>query len=248
MEKNKAQITIFIIIALLVIFIIFGFIYIKNNFFNRDIRIDPDILPIYNSITKCVQNTGLDAIDYTSRRGGFYRAPLKKLDNDIAYYLYEDYNYMPEKEEIERQISYYIDDKLNNCLNSFKDFNEYEIIAGAVKSTTKISQGKVIFNINLPLTIKKNKTYTLENFEAEVPVRLDIIYDSLVFIMDDQMKDQETMCVTCFSYLSKEYGLDIETINYNQDSAIIVIKDEKSKLNNGSLVFSFANKYAPFEL
>ena len=69
--KNKAQITVFIIIALLIVFIIIGFFIIKNNQINNGNGINQNIMPVYDYVENCLKTTGFDAIDYTSKRGGY---------------------------------------------------------------------------------------------------------------------------------------------------------------------------------
>jgi hypothetical protein len=250
-NKTKyAQVTIFIIIGILIFLIVAGFFIVKNRTVeNKDGEINPEVMPVNSFVLECIKETGLNAIDFTSMRGGYFITPEKATENDIAYYFIEGQSYMPTKEEIEKQISMHISEMLFLCINEFSNFPDLKVSEGEIKTKTKIEDNKVTFDVIYPLSISKNfKTYSLEKFNAEVPVRLGIVYDSIAYLIEDQVKHPDSSCISCMVYLSQEHDLNIHSFSYNEDAIVISVKDDKSNLNNKSLVFNFANKYSQVKL
>lgn len=165
--------------------------------------------------------------------------PSATLSEDIVI---EKENYMPKKEVIEKELSLYMDSFLYYCLD-FSRFSDFNISGGKVKTITRIENGKVIFNVEYPLTIsRENDTYFFSEFKSEVPVRLNEIYSLTSEIMDSQMQKQDSICMSCIYDLSNKYDMKVKMMDA-QDGIVFLVLDEKSKINNASYSFYFANKY-----
>lgn len=247
---KRGQITVFIIIAILVLVLATSIFFIKKDSFGlKKENISPLVQPVYLFIQQCIDETSEEAIFYTSERGGYYNLPEKTLDDLTPYYLYEGKNYMPSKETIEQQISLYIDENLNNCINDFNNFPDFKIQQSKIKTTTKINENKVTININYPLSISiENNTHTFEEFNSEVPIRLGVIYNAIYQIMQEQIKDPTTLDPNDLYEVSLEKDINIKMVGFIENSIIFIITDEDSKINNQDFVFIFANKYNPKEL
>ncbi|MEM0465833.1 MAG: hypothetical protein QXW97_04010 [Candidatus Pacearchaeota archaeon] len=244
---NKAQITVFIIISIFIIILFLFFLFYKSNIIKSNKQtISPEIKDIYDYISNCVHETGKTAVYFIGQTGGYFNSPDFSTDYGIAYYYSDGKSYIPSKEKIESELSSYMNFMLQFCIRNFKDFPDYVINSENITTKTKIENEKVIFNVDYPLIIKKDKkTYRLREFNEIVNVRLDKIYDLASRINKEQLINGEDICLSCMYDWAEELDLYIEMNDYGNKTGIIIftIRDEKSQLFNSDYRFYFANKY-----
>ena len=236
---KNAQVTPLIIVSVLIVAFLIIYFSVNKNLVEN---VNPDVSPIYDFVDGCVDELGKDAILDTSNYGGYFISP--ELSNgEIAYYLKNGDNLMPSKEKIESELASYVDNLITFCVGDFENFPDYNIESVEIKTAANIEKEKVIFDVNYSISIKKGeKSYQLKNFNAEIPARLGIIYDSVGFIMEDQMKDKKSICVTCLHQISENYDFYVNAINIGENNVIYTIKDENVKINEKPLVFNFVNE------
>lgn len=233
---KKSQVTLIIIVAILIFVLIVIFSLINNK------NLNPEIKPIYSYVDECVKEVGKSAILDTSAYGGYFVSPELSL-NEIPYYLKDGKDLTPSKEKIENEIKNYVDNLMYFCVGEFENFKDYDIKSGEVNTSVNIEKEKVVFNVDYPIYITKGEnTYNINSFGAEIPARLGLIYDSVRFIMDDQMKDKKSVCVTCLHQISESYDFYVNAINVDKNTFIYTIKDENFKINDEPLVFNFINE------
>ena len=240
-QKSKhSQITPLIIVAfIIVIILIFLFIPSNNLKFQN---VDDEIKLIYDYVQECIKETGERAILDTSSYGGYFISPEESLENGIPYYFRNGKNLMPNKERIENEIGNYVNDLNFFCINNFEKFEDYIISDEEIKAIVNIEKEKVIFNVYYPISITKGeRSYNLKSFYLEIPARLDEIYDASKFIIDQQVKDTKSICITCLDEVSSN-DFYVNALQVDDRNIIYTIKDEKVKINNESLVFNFASE------
>jgi len=244
---KRGQISIFVILGILIIAVVGIWFGVRTGIFEKE-KVNPEVQPIYDFVENCLKETGYDAIDYTSKRGGYFISPNLSLDNGIPYYLYEGKNNIISKEEFEKQISLYIKDSLIFCTNGFIDFPDFEIEFQDLKTETKILDEKVEIKLNYPLSILKGEnSYIFKNFKVDVPVRLGIVYSSAYDIMLNQMDIPDSVDIFLINELGLINDVDINLLDYDDRVVIYTIVDKNSKINEDNLIFNFANKYLIFE-
>jgi len=242
---KRGQVTIFVIVAVVVIGLILIFFLIKSsNDENREEIVSPEIRPIYDFVKNCIEEVGEQAIDYISLTGGYYRPPDYFINEGVAIYLYNGENYMPSKDRVEEEISNYINERLSLCIRNFEDFEDFKVSQERINTTTKIIPNKVIFEILYLLSITKGEeTFYINNFEIEVSGRLGVVYDVVYNYMQEQMDDPKSICISCLYNLSVENDLYVDIYDYDNETVIFRVIDENSTVNNQDLTFNFVNKY-----
>jgi len=129
------------------------------------------------------------------------------------------------------------------CTKNFADFEEFEVKQEKVETTTQIIDNKVVFKINYPLSISKEQnSYTFNNFETEIPVRLSTVQEVAEKMIQEQKEFPEDLCFTCIEDLAVKNQVVIKMTDF-QDSVIFTIVDINSQINTGDFAFYFANKY-----
>ena len=131
--NKKAQVTIFIIIALIIIAGVILFFTFRENVSEKT-DYPPKTAGIYNFVEECIEQKGEEALYFIGQHGGYYFTPKPLVSPGIPFYLISGRNYSPSKEKIENEISKYINDALLECINNFTEFKEYQIEQGEIKT------------------------------------------------------------------------------------------------------------------
>ena len=239
---KRGQTSIFIIIAILIVAIIVLFFVFKGNILNKE-KIPVEVQPIYSFVENCIKQTGEDGVYQIGQTGGYYYAP--NIDPDIAYYFDKGEGLVPSKNKIEQELSRYITEMLNPCVNNFKDFPDFEVSSRKIETNSIIEQGKVVITVEYPLTINKgDNTYNVNKFQdIDVPVRLNTIYETAKTIISDQITHPRDVCMTCVYNFAVKNDLYVDILEYDGDTIIFYVRDENSKINGEDYIFKFANRY-----
>ncbi len=241
MEK-RGQVTIFIVVAIVLVGAVGLYFSLRGELKGDKFTLESE--GIYLFVENCIESTAEEAIYNIGQSGGYFLPPEFSTASGVPYYYYNGQNYIPYKEEIEEEISEYVNEMLSFCIKNFVDFPEFDVDESEVKTKTQIKNNKLIFDVEYPLRIIKGEsTSLLKNFEnIEIPVRLGIVYDAVEKIIQDQL-DHENICLSCILDIVLENDLYIEMIDYDKETIIFIIRDENSKIDDESFEFKFANKY-----
>lgn len=240
MKNKKAQVTIFIIIAIIIVGAVALFFTLRGTL-QKEVY-TPEVASVKNFVDECIENTAEDVIYTIGQGGGYYFPPTFSTDSGITYYLINNKSYMPSKKQIEEEISYFISNKLFFCVRNFVDFPEFEIEQGEIKTSSKIYENSVVLNLNYPITIRKGESVSrIKDFEVEIPVRLGIVYDSVSGFIAEDIEDG--ICLSCLLNISETHDLYVDMFDYDEETVIFIFKDENSIINDVAFEWVFANEY-----
>jgi len=240
-KHKKGQVTPIIIVAVLVVA---GFLIYSSVGNGAQGNVDPEIEPIYNFVQECLKESAKEAILENSKYGGYFIYSKDSLDNGVPYYLKDSRNIMLTKERLQMEIADHINTEIEFCINDFKNFPSLKVDAGEIESLVEIKDNKVIINSRYPLGINKaEESYQLEKFNAQIDTKLGLIYDSVVYLMEDQIEHQDSLCVACANDVAETYNLEVSSINFDENVIIMTLKDDEVKIDNQALVFNYAIEY-----
>jgi len=201
-RDKKGQITIFIIIAL--VLIIGGGVIIYLTTIKEVVKIEEIVYPqevqtISNYVTQCAQDAAKEAIIILGSQGGFIefppeiefeRASYLRMDNfglyKIPYWVFQRKSRIPPIDYIQFQLNGFTKERTLECIDNFKAFEQQFTITPLeeMKVVSILTEGDVLFEIMYPLEIKtKDKEFNVEKFNFFVPVRLKQIYELAVKIL-----------------------------------------------------------------
>ncbi len=241
---KKSQVSIFVIVGVFVLFGIILYFVFSNNLLNSD-NVDVEVRPVYNFIQDCIMQTSEDAIYQIGSTGGYVVAkePFLELISDdgysrkVSYYLSSGNNLMPSLESVERELELYVDDMIYFCINDFNDFSGFEVEGGEVITESIIEEDKVVFNVNYPISLKKGEdSYSFENFNVEVPVRLGRVYEVVGDVLEKN--SGKGICLSCLYDIGNENDVGVHIIE-KDDDVVFVINDKLSKINGNNYEFYF---------
>jgi hypothetical protein len=244
MKEKRGQVTIFVIIAILIVAGIFLFFYVQNKTSSLTPTIPKDIQPVYNLVQDCLKETSENALIRIGEQGGYFLIfDEPSIEGRIPYYLQGTQESIPSQQEIEQNLAGFVREELGFCILNFKDFKEdYKITHELKKSEVKILNNQVRFSLDYPLTISKEETaYQLKDFSIDIPIRADKNIKVSQEIITEQKLHPESICLSCLYDLGQSYGVHIDMLDYG-NSTIFTIIDDNSKINNASYEWSFAIK------
>jgi len=245
--KKRGQITVFIIFGL--IFLIFFLIIL----FTKSYRIEKigvvsssEINPIKNYMDLCTKSSASDALYLLGVQGG-YTAPPKLYFQSayakIAYWYYEGEDTSPTIEEMEQELSSYVNRALPECIESLDVFSDmgFEFEFGEINTKAKINENNVEFNIDYPITITKGESKAeISEFYKMIPVRLGYIHSIIKNIVEKEVEDPDWIDMT---YLVNQ-DLNFKIYPYDENTLIYSVLDNQSIIKyDSSFMFLFANLF-----
>jgi hypothetical protein len=236
---KRGQVTIFIIIAILLIAIVALFFLFKDkiNVFRA-----PDN-PVFMYVESCITETGEDGILYIAKNGGYVYAPSLSSSEGVPYYYHNDKSYVPALDRVENQLSEYVEMALSACTDEFGEFPELEVEEGEVSCQTKIQENEVVINVNYPLVVKKGEDTTrFEDFRSvKINSRIYTMHDSINKIIERQIGNEQ-ICLSCISKIVDEEGFKIDMTS-TEEGIVFILVDENSKIKDVPVEWKFINKY-----
>ena len=216
--SKKAQVTVFIIIAIVIVTLVAGYFVFRGRLF-KETGIPTHMEPVYNTFLNCIQGDTVVGIGILETQGGYIELPtfvsgsgympfgsqLNFLGNPIPYWYYVSGNGI-QKEQVptttlmEEQLSDYIEGKIRNCI--FEQYVEdgYDVNMGEPEVSASINAEDVVIDVDLPLTIERaDETAIVRSHNVVVNSKLGTLYESARELYD---YEQETLFL-------ENYGVDV---------------------------------------
>lgn len=204
MKFKKGQVTIFIIIAILIIALASLFFIFKDKLIGN--RLPPEIAKIHNSLVSCLEEDMETGIYLLESQGGYIYLPnfepgseympfssqLNFLGNSIPYWYYVSGNniqkeQVPSKPEMEHHLEEFIENKVKTCVfNSYYE-QGYEIYIGEPNADISIQDKKVLLNLKMDFKITKGEeTTSIKNHEISFNSKLGTLYNSALKVYEEE--------------------------------------------------------------
>lgn len=142
--------------------------------------------------------------------------------------------------KLEQHMEFYIENNMKNCAD-WKVFAGYEITEGEADAEFEIAKKDVSVRLLYPLIILQKSTgdtTTMEEFFARQDIQLKEIYAAADYLIAEDTTDIQ---FDIGNDAGLRDGLSVEVMRdvYGQDD-VIIVKDEKSLINNEPYEFVFA--------
>jgi hypothetical protein len=193
---RRGQVTLFIIIAIVLVAGISLFFILKNNLSGAS-SLDKEIQPIYNAYLSCIESSLKEGVNLMGYQGGYielpefvpgslYRPTSSQLDffgQPIAYWYYISGNniiheQVPTKKGMEEELGKYVSERLDSCNLKGYSLSGYDAYIGPGEVLIDISEGtveaRVINNFNV---YTENETYIINTHQVSINSKLGKFYD-----------------------------------------------------------------------
>ncbi len=215
-NNRLGQITIFIIIAIVIVAGVVVFFAVRSV---TTETIDKDMKPVYDYYLSCIEENAKQGISLLGEQGGYIEVPnfvpgsqympfssqLDFFGQPVAYWMYVSGNnilkeQVPTKTGMQTQLNKYVKDRLKNC--DFSEFNlqgyGIEIQEGSVSSS--INDLNVALSVDNRIVITfENKTASLSSHKISVDSKLGKFFALALKTFDYEKKNM---------FLEK-YGIDV---------------------------------------
>ncbi len=216
MENKGAALSIFIILAIIIVTALVLIIILRDNL--PTYSYPKEAQDVYDYFASCIQEETKAAAAVMGTQGGYIEMPEFQPGSDympfssqldflggVPYWYYISGNgiakeQIPSKEKMEEQLKLYLTERIDEC--DFSEFQErgYEIKKGDLSVNTEINQRNIIINVNMPLSVSYGDVSATKNIhKTEVNSKLGKFYDLAVEIHE---KEQQTEFL-------ENYGIDI---------------------------------------
>lgn len=194
-RRKRGQITIFVIIALILVAGIIFYFVARNSF--ESAEIPASLEPAYNGFLDCVKEQADLGIGILEQQGGYIELPefvsgssyvpfSSQLDFagvPIPYWYYVDYagrqeQQVPSKSDMEKDLENFIDLQIEEC--NFDEFyeEEYEIVFDESETDVEISGEEILIDVNMDLSLSKSgENVVVKNHEISVDSSLGNLYN-----------------------------------------------------------------------
>lgn len=207
MHNKRGQVTIFIIIAIIIIGVVVGFLLLRGKF--GIVKIPASIQPVYNSFLACLEDKTKVGIDILESQAGYIELPkfepgnrympfssqLNFLGNPIPYWYYVSGNniqkeQVPSQSDMEKSLGKFINEKIREC-NYDNYYNEgFEIIQEEPKASVSIKNNNVAVRLSMNLKITKGEdTALIGTHQITVKSNLGALYNSAKTIYQKEQKE-----------------------------------------------------------
>lgn len=253
MEK-RGQVTLFIIIAIIIIAVILIFIYSRQTVFlpTTQENLNAELNKFEKNMVECLDESSKDSLELIGRQGGYIIVPegTYRLYNDtrISYLCYNIVNddrcsnRMLLRETMQEQLSAAIQADINDCLEvQGSALKPYDVITSkSPEVSTKIDTENVIVTLDYPITLRSkrdNNQVTKQSFESIINNPLGKLYD---ISQEAVNSEAEFGGFDVLSYMLKEKGNVKIYPRKPYPDKIYIIKDEDT-----GYIFQFAIQGEP---
>ena len=217
MTDKRGQVSIFVVIALVIIGVLILFFAFRGGFGGEEIP--SELLPVFDFYQSCINYETQNAVQIAGEQGGYiivtdyvpgseyapFSSHLNFLGSPVPYWYYISANgvikeQVPSKEEMERQIAQYIQEGMRRC--DFESFNRQGFLVQRKEAAVNvdIQDNKVVAEVNSDLEVSRENNRAIKNLhKVEVETKLGKFYNLAREIYEEEKQK---------AFL-EEYALDV---------------------------------------
>ncbi len=207
MKSKKGQLTIFIIIAILLVVGIASFFLLRDRIMIT--KLPASIEPAYNAFLVCLEEEMEVGVNVLGSQGGYIELPdfepgsvhmpfssqLNFVGSPIPYWYYLSGNgiekeQVPSKTEMEEQLQNFVEERIRDC--NFESYYDegFEIEFGEPTALVNIANKNVEVRLTMRMNIKKGEDNSLIKIhKVSLDSRLGALYNSAKKIYEKEQKD-----------------------------------------------------------
>ena len=203
-ENKRGQVTIFIIIALVIVVLVGGYFVFKDTL--RKQVIPENISPIQSSFLSCLEEATYTGISLVESTGGYIELPDFKPGSryqpfssqltfagiEIPYWYYVSGSNIPRenvpsKKMIEGEIAKFVEERIVSCnLNDYVD-QGFQIFRGEPKAEVIIKDETVTVNLEMDLSMERDlDTFLINEHVIEVKSQLGELYGAAMAVYEEE--------------------------------------------------------------
>lgn len=216
-KNRRAQVTIFIILAVLIVGVVAVFFIFRDG--GGKGGIPSEVEPVYKTFIMCLEEDLATGVSVLESQGGYIYLPeyeegseympfssqLNFLGNPVPYWYYISGNNLereqiPSKEDMENELERFIETKTRTCYFDNYYLQGFNILMEEPEAKVSIDKNKVFLDLEMDFSVSKDEnSYVAREHKIVLDSELGSLYDSAVKVYE---KEQEELFL-------EEYGIDV---------------------------------------
>jgi len=242
-SDKRCQVTIFVIIAIVIVCVVIGFFLLKNQNSALIPRVPASIQPVYTYLDGCFKDSFEESLLLVGLQGGYTVAPKNSLQTDltnVAFLFTDNQSSLISKEDVQKQMENYLSISFKKCLENSSLASDYKITYSQISPSVKIEGLKTTASLSAPLTVVKgDSSYSLDKAHtAEQKIRLGELYAITEDIIKQLSNDSYAMDISYLTNLDYEVNI----IDYTGGNLLYTFTDNSSILGGQPYLYRFAVK------
>ncbi len=207
MLNKKGQMTIFIIIAIIIVALIGFYFFIRGNLSISGVP--AELKPVFDYYGSCIEEKAREAVQLAGSQGGYVYTPeyrsgsefapfsseLNFLGFSVPYWYYISGNglikeQVPTKSNIANDVEIYIEERIRECDFSRFYSQGFDIELGEVSAKVNIEDKRVVISVDSDLNVKKGEVSAIiKEHNIEINSKIGKFYDLARKIYEKQRND-----------------------------------------------------------
>lgn len=248
-KSKKAQITIFLIVAAVILIlsalVIYHSVYLRHFSGDKEsglMELKDQKTKLQFTIESCIERVTYDGLKLLGVQGGRISVSPVLRYQGTSFWYHEQVNTQPTLNTSLRELEDYIEENVPNCLriaNLERQGINYQ--AGDINVTVTFARENVAVDVKYPVVVSyRDSTDMLEDFYSELDVRYRQIFEMAhlihwsiyapSFAFSDPLKDINEL----------NFEIDVQT---DENNLIYTIVDPTKAVDGEYFVFNFAAKF-----
>jgi hypothetical protein len=204
--NKKAQVTIFIIVAILIVAIVGVFFLLKDKIVPS--KVPSDFQPAYENFVSCLKDELITGSKVLESQGGYIYLPrfesgseympfssqLNFLGNPVPYWYYVSGNniqkeQIPNINSMQSELEKFVNSQVVNCIPENLD-SDIELEVGKPSAKISIKSNEIQMNLDMLFNLRKGDTTSkFNNHEVIVDSDLGNLYDNALAVYDAEQSN-----------------------------------------------------------
>ena len=183
-------------------------------------------------------------------QGGYYEVEEPKLGGvffDVPlYFVNGTYVRFPTLDDVESNVSAYVETKIFNCLNNFSAFDNLEIEykENETNVSLSITDGNVFADLFLPIVLSRGESRIIKDeFYVKVSSDFKNSFDAAEEYVEVQKLEPNNLRIGYLDNITKEAGLKVEVEIYSDGNALFMFVGDEADSLFSKYTFIFGIKY-----
>lgn len=254
-NSKKAQITVFIIIGVIILFSVGLYSYLKYSGVSPVTMFQPKSPPVVAFIDACLERTSSEAIKAMGDQGGYISIPPGIANNPtrhlslmpgvggefapkVPYWYFDGKTQIPSLRYMEVEVEHYIDMNLRYCLDNFSQMRDEYIITELSNYTSSVvfADKETIIGLDYVIEIQprgKDEVTRKEQFIVRIDVKLKRMWELAKEILEaeNRMVFYENMTMNLMSSFPSD-DIPFTGMTFHCGRLQWLLSDIKKKLIN----------------
>ncbi|MEM2933167.1 MAG: hypothetical protein QW622_03110 [Candidatus Pacearchaeota archaeon] len=245
---KKAQVTLFIVIAIVIIAAILLIIFLTGGFKTQFSQ--AEISQVKGYIQDCLRLKTQEGILFIAKQGGYNVLPeasINFLEEKTAYYFKDNQTLVPSISTFEQELASWLDAHTSECLK----MPGYALTATTCKSNVEIKEKtEVLFDC--PVTIQKGMTsIQLKEFSVEIEAPITKMLDVSSQVVEEYSleynRNKSYICMDCFKRIVEVNNVSLTIVPitkeiFEPEHMWFLIADKNIKFDDKNITWRFVTE------